>query len=297
MSPDTRTGFIAATAAFTAWGFFPLYFALLRDVPSFEIIGHRIIWATPALAVIVTFRKRWGDVKSAILNRKTLATLAATGGIIGFNWFIYVYAMTSNAVLSASLGYYIGPLITVALGVVVLKEPLRLPQKIALGLAGLGVLNQVVVVGEIPLIALTLAVTFSLYGLLRKTLAVGPMTGLFVETCLLTPVCLAAVLWIESTGAGHLFASPKITTLLLLAGLVSALPLLLFAIGAQRLRLSTIGLIQYLAPTLVFLCGIYLGEPFTPALGLTFALIWTGLAVFSVDAWRKERGGGVGGAR
>lgn len=289
-SPLARQGVLYAAAAYGMWGFFPVYYKLLEHAPAFEVLLHRALWAAPATALIILARGDWRSVVAAWSRKRTRAVLALTSALIAANWLIFIWAVQSERVLEISLGYYIGPLLSVAMGVVVLGERLNRAQMGAVALAAAGVVTMTAFVGQPPWPALALAVTFGLYGLLRKKAAAASAPGLFLETMMLVPFCIAGVVWLEASGAGHLASAGAWTTVLLvLAGPVTAAPLLLFALAARRLKLATLGLMQYIAPTLQFMVAVAYGETFTPAHAATFALIWAGLAVFTVDALARER--------
>ena len=280
-----------ALAAFGFWGFAPIYFKALRHVSPLDILAHRVVWSVPFLAALLSTVGSWQGVRAAIASRKTVATLALTAVLVAVNWLTFSYGVTSGHILDTSLGYYINPLVTVLLGMVFLRERLTRPQAIAVLLAAAGTLWLTFSIGRFPWIALTVAVTFGFYGLLRKRLALDSIGALFVETALLFPVALGFLLWLASTGRGAFLAAGTPTSVLLAcAGFVTALPLIWFAGAARRLPFSWVGLCQYLAPSLTFLLGVFVyGEPFTPAHGVAFACIWTALAIFSADLVRGLR--------
>lgn len=281
-APDPRTGLAYAVAAYGAWGFLPLYFHALTGVPAEEILAHRITWSCLLLGGLVTAARRWPDVRAA---RAQLPTYLATTALITTNWLLYIWAATHGRVLEASLGYYINPLVNVALGVLVLGERLRPRQLGAIGIAAVGVAVLVLRLGAFPWIALTLAGSFGLYGLLRKRGHFDPLVGLFVETALLAPFTTALLVTRAVAGTGALGHDGTHSVLLLFAGVVTATPLIWFAHGVRSLRLSTMGLVQYLAPTLQFLCAVVVfHEPFQAAHAVAFGLIWVSLAVYTADA-------------
>ncbi len=288
-----KEGLIFGVAAYTLWGAFPVFLKALDDVSAMEILAHRIIWSVPFGAVLIALRKQWGEVARAFTNRHVLIMLAISAVAISFNWLIYVWAVINDRVLEASLGYYINPLMYVAAGVFIMGEKLRVAQIIAVALAALGVSVLTIGAGVFPWVSLGLALLFTVYGYLRKTAPVGAMPGLFIETTLLTPIAVIYLLWLMSAGgAVFLNQSGGKDALLILAGPVTVIPLVLFALSARRLNLTTVGFLQYIGPTLQFALGIYYGEPFTTAHAICFGLIWTALAIFSFDAIRvnqKER--------
>ncbi len=271
-------------------GLFPIYLKAVGEASALEILAHRILWSVPFGAVLIALRKQWGEVLKALTTPRVLILLGVSALAISFNWLIYVWSVVNDRILEASLGYYINPLMYVAAGVFILGERLRLAQIIAVCLATIGVLVLTFGAGVFPWVSLTLAVLFTLYGYIRKTTPVGAMPGLFVETTLLSPLALIYLLWLMNSGAAvFLQSSITMDTLLVLAGPVTVVPLVLFALSARRLRLSTLGFLQYIGPTLQFVLGLYYGEPFTWAHGVCFGLIWTALAVFSFDAARASR--------
>ena len=287
---DTRNGVIAGLICYLLWGVFPVYFKWLETVNPVEVLLHRIIWAVPFGALIIHLRRQWPDVRRALTHRLMLAWLAAAALCIAANWYIYIYAVQSDQIFQASLGYYINPLIFVLAGVVLFGERLRPFQLAAVGLATAGVLILTVSGGEFPFIAIGLAALFSAYGVIRKRVVIGAMPGLFVETLILAPI---AVLWLGSilTGGNASFGggAPGISGLLVLAGPLTVIPLLLFALAARRLTLTIIGFMQFIAPTLQFLMGVYYGEELTLPRMICFVCIWSAVAVFSADAVRNSR--------
>ena len=279
-------GAVWAGSAFLIWGMSPLYWKLLCTVGPVEIILHRIVWSLAALLPLVVATGRCGDLRRALVRPRMLAMLAGTSLMVAANWLIYIWAVNSGRVLEASLGYYINPLINVLLGVVFLGERLRPLQRWAVALAALGVMIQAIQYGHVPWISLALALSFGLYGLARKTAAVGALVGLTVETLLLSIPSLVALVWLEQTGRGTFFhAGLRIDLLLCGSALVTALPLLLFTLGARRLQLATVGLLQYIAPSCMFLLAVWrYQEPVGATRWLTFVLIWAALAIYSADA-------------
>lgn len=285
-----RDGLLFGVIAYTLWGLFPIYLKAVGEASALEILAHRILWSVPFGALLIALRKQWGEVRKALTTPRVLVLLGVSALAISFNWLIYVWSVVNDRILEASLGYYINPLMYVAAGVFILGERLRLAQIIAVCLATIGVLVLTFGAGVFPWVSLTLAVLFTLYGYIRKTTPVGAMPGLFVETTLLSPLALIYLLWLMNSGAAvFLQSSITMDTLLVLAGPVTVVPLVLFALSARRLRLSTLGFLQYIGPTLQFVLGLYYGEAFTWAHGICFGLIWTALAVFSFDAARASR--------
>lgn len=284
-----RMGILAGLSAYFIWGLAPLYFKAVAEIPLWEVLAQRIFWSLVVCLVFLAVLRRWGELKTAIGNPKTRRALTISTLLITVNWSIYIWAVAEGRVLEASLGYYINPLLNVALGVLVLKERLSRFQAVAVGLAALGVLNQAVAMGHLPWVALSLGISFALYGLVRKQAAVESLVGLTVETGIVAPLALGYMVWLGATG--HSSYGDAWTTDLLLVGFgpLTAVPLLLFAIAARRLKLSTLGFLQYLAPTLQFLLALTVWrEPFTWVQGVTFGLIWTALVFYSLDAFRPK---------
>lgn len=289
---ETRLGAVSAMAAFILWGLTPIYFKALSGVPALEIIAHRVLWALLLLAGAVLAT---GGLQRLGALRRTpgiVGLLALTSSLVTTNWLIYVWAVNDGRVLETSLGYFINPLVNVLLGGLVLHERLRPAQRIAVGLAAAGVANQVLLQGALPWVSLVLAATFGIYALLRKRLPLDAISALFVEILIATPVALTYLAWAAGRGTLHFGHHGAVTDMLLAAaGIVTVVPLLLFAIGARRLTLSTLGLVQYLAPSITFLLGVLVyHETFDASRVVTFALIWIGLAIYSVDLWRALRG-------
>ena len=279
-------GFIATLTAFLMWGLLPVYWKSLITVNPFEILCHRVVWSLVFISVVLTVRKGWRETFAPLGSKRDLLILAASSLMIGGNWLLYIWAVNTNHVLETSLGYYINPLVNVLLGFVFLRERLRPLQLVAIGLAALGVVNSVISHGELPWISLVLAVTFALYGLLRKIASVESLPGLFLETMVLGPFALGYIVWLQAHGQSALFHQGLSIDLLLMgAGVATATPLIGFAFGARRLQLTTVGLLQYLAPSLAFMLGVFIyREPFTPSHLVTFLLIWSGLAVYTAES-------------
>ena len=286
---DLSRGAYAAISAYLIWGLTPVYFKALAVVGAGEIIAHRVLWSVLLLAVVLVAMRLRTGIDAIRSQPRLLLWLALSAVLVTSNWLVYVWAVNAGRVLEASLGYYINPLVTVVLGALVLGERMSRWQRIAFALAALGVANQIVQVGALPWVALFLATSFALYGLLRKQLAIDPLTGLFVETLLLAPLAFW-YLGSLSAGGGLAFGQMgwRVDLLLAAAGVVTSLPLVLFAYASRRLRLATMGFLQYLAPTLMFGLGVLVyDEPFGTGRLTTFALIWAGLAIYSWDAWRR----------
>ncbi|AKU92946.1 Protein rarD [Vulgatibacter incomptus] len=282
---------IPAVGAYLAWGLFPLYWKQLGHVPPIEILGHRVVWSFVFVAILVSWQRRWPEFLRTLTTGRTLAPMLVTTTLISGNWFLFIWAVNSGHVTQASLGYYINPLLNVLFARVFLGEKLRPAKLVAVALAGAGV--TILAIGEatIPWVALTLATTFALYGLVRKVAPVEPLTALSVETGLVMPLAATFLIWnSHQTGAPVLGASARDTAFLLGTGIATALPLLWFAIGAKRLRYSTMGIIQYLAPTGQLACAVLVyGEPFTERHAFTFALIWAAVILYAADGIRAGR--------
>ena len=291
---ETLTGVACAVGAFLIWGMSPIYFKTLRAVPAFEILMHRMVWSFLFLLPLVVFTKHRKEFKAALSSRRTILTLLLTTLLVSGNWFVFIWAINNDLILQTSLGYYINPLINVVLGLVFLKERLRPAQIGAVSLAAIGVLYMTIEIGHPPWIALFLAFSFGFYGLIRKVAAVNALVGLTAETLLLSCPAMIYLLSLYVHGRGaFLRGDTRIDLLLLAAALVTALPLLLFTIGARRIHFSTIGILQYIAPSCTFLLAVLVyGEPFRAAQLLTFLLIWTALGIYTVDSvifYRRNR--------
>jgi len=285
-------GVAYATAAYLTWGLFPLYFRALHPIPAPEILAHRIAWSAAFLVLLVTAWRRWADAAAQLRTPGTLAWLAASATLISTNWLIYIWAVNSEHVLDASLGYFVNPLVSVLLGVVFLREPLSRRQLVAVLLATAGVLSLVLRAGRVPWIALSLATTFGLYGLIRKRVAVDATAGLLAEVAVLAPVALGWLVFVTASGRGHMGEGPLRAGLLVSSGVLTAVPLIWFAVGVRRLRLATIGLLQYLNPTMQFAIAVLaFGEPLTPAHRLAFGCIWVALAIYTSEAVANARRG------
>jgi chloramphenicol-sensitive protein RarD len=284
---DSRAGLVMAATAFTLWGIYPFYFKALAHVPPLEIVAHRIFWSTLTLAPLIQLRGAWPEVMATLSDPKLRWGLAATTLLIATNWFAYVVAVTSGNVLDASLGYFLCPLVSVALGVTFLKERLSRAQVAAVTLASAAVVLLIVMLGVVPKMALFLAISFGVYGLARKRLPVHPNTALFLECALLIPVGAAITVWLAADGSLRtLEGDPWTLALLALSGVVTVGPLLLFGLGAKRLRLSTIGVRQYIAPSMLFLEGVlWFGEPVNLWRLVAFMMFWAALAIYTLDGF------------
>jgi chloramphenicol-sensitive protein RarD len=279
-----------AVAAYAWWGLVPAYWKLLGAVPPLEIVSHRVVWSLLFTGPLVALLGRSSELREVLRDRRRRLALCASGALIAVNWGIFIWAVGAGRIVETSFGYFLNPLVSVALGVAFLGERLRPPQIAALGFAALGVLVLGVGSGTTPWIPLALALTFALYGLVRKVTRVSSLVGLTIETALVAPVALATLLALGAKGESHFAAGdPRTTTLLVLSGAVTALPLLWFARAARRLPLSTLGLFQYLAPSLAALLAVsFYGESFSPTRALALLCIWAGIALFSLDSLRAE---------
>ena len=290
-SKTGRAALFAGLGAYGIWGFLPLYFHLLAGlgVGTAEMIAHRTVWSVFWAAGLVWLSRQGGDVRRVLTEPRTLALLGLSTAAIFVNWTIYVLAVNQHKVIEASLGYYINPLLNMAVGALFFRERMPLSGKIAIVLATVGVAVQTFALGHLPLISLGLGISFCAYGVIRKQVKADAQTGLFFECAYLSLPGLAYVLWLQSTGAGHFTGGWNVALLLLAAGPATVAPLALFAWSARRLSLTALGFLQFVAPTLQFFVGLALGETFTPMRALSFAFIWAGVAVFAWGAWRMTR--------
>ncbi len=284
-------GILYAAGAYIIWGLLPLYWRALATVPAGQILANRIVWSLVFVGLVLTVRRHWSWLGGALRRPRVLLTFALSGLLLGVNWYTYIWGVNAGFVVETSLGYFINPLVNVLLGYLVLKERLRPAQWLALSVALAGVLYLTLSYGAFPWIAMTLAFSFGIYGLIRKTAALNSAEGLFLETAVLFLPALGFLILMEMRGSGA-FAHTDPTTLLLLAGagVVTSVPLLLFAAGARRITLTTLGLLQYIAPTLQFLIGVLIfNEPFGPARMVGFGLIWLALVLYSAESLLHRR--------
>jgi chloramphenicol-sensitive protein RarD len=285
-------GLAATTAAFVIWGLFPIYLHPLYEVSAIQVVAHRVTWSCLFILTWLVARGELGRLTATVTSPALLGRLTVTALLVSCNWLVYVWSVTHEHIVDTSLGYYINPLMNVVLGVFVLKERLNRAQWVAVALASAAVLYLAILAGRPPWIALTLAVSFSLYGLLRKVISVDALPGLATETLVLLPLALAYLVWCQASGTGALTNSgPAIAALLVGSGLVTAVPLFLFAYGARALPYSTVGVLQYIAPSLQLVCGVYLfHESFGATRAAGFALIWLALLIYAADGlWRTRR--------
>jgi chloramphenicol-sensitive protein RarD len=290
-----RDGLIYGISSYVLWGLIPLYFKPLAKagVGSPEVLAHRVVWSFLLFAAVVTASGRWREFWRALASRKTTLTLVITTLLIGLNWLTFLYAISSDQVLQASLAYFATPLLNVLLGVVFLKERLRPYQIVALGLAAIGLGCLAGLSGQLPWIAVTLAVSFAFYGLLRKTVAVDGVMGLLFETMMLSPLGLAYIAYVHGTGLAAFHAKGwEVDLMLIASGVPTAIPLLLFAAAVRRMQLSTLGILQYLAPTIQFFLAVAVfHEEFHSRQLISFAFIWVAVAIYCADSWRQFRKG------
>ncbi|MFD2232223.1 EamA family transporter RarD [Phaeospirillum tilakii] len=289
---STREGVLYALACYGTWGLFPAFWKLVATVPPAEVLAHRILWSLLVVAATLAWQRRGGEVWALLGRRRTLLVLCGTTLCVSFNWLVFIAAVADGQVLQASLGYFLNPLVNVALGVLVLKERLRPLQWLAVTIAAAGIAGPVLGGGAVPWTAIALALSFGIYGLLRKRLpAVAPLAGLAVETGLVAPLALGYLIYCAAGGAAVFGGDIGVALALIAGGPVTALPLLWFAAAALRLRYSTLGFFQYLAPTGHFLLAVLaFGESPTPATLITFACIWAAILLYSLDGWRQARG-------
>ncbi|QNN68677.1 EamA family transporter RarD [Sphingomonas lutea] len=288
--PDARRGFLYGFGAYSLWGVLPIYFKQLTAIPSVSIVAHRILWSVPFLLALLLMGGKTADLRAALANRRTLAWLALTATLIGINWLLYIYAVTSGHILAGSLGYYLNPLANVLLGRFILHERLSRLQWAAIAIAAAGV--SALAVGALAQlwISLTLCVSFATYGLLRKLAPVDAVTGLTVETLLLLPLAIAWLAWHAFAGAPLFGDNRTITLFLIMSGAATAIPLILFTAAARLIPYSTLGMLQFLAPTLQFLCAVFLyDEPFGTAHAIAFGAIWTALVLYVFSLVREAR--------
>jgi chloramphenicol-sensitive protein RarD len=289
---DRRAGFLATTFAYTFWGFLPVYLHLLTFADVREVLAQRVLWCVPsailAVFAMLGWRNAWREIATA-LNPRMLATLAMSAIFIFMNWGLYVWLVMTQRVIESSLAYFLTPLVAVAVGVLLYKERVTTAQTAALALAGVGIVVQGFALGAPPWMALALCATWSMYIIIRKAARVPAAVGLLVETIVLAPIAVGFLWWAAQLAPLSFGSSPSHTILLLLAGPATAIPLTAFAFGARRVSFTTLGLLQFLAPTLQFATGIAFGEAFTPLRAASFALIWIGLAFFSWDTIRRAR--------
>ena len=287
---DTPKGLVLAVTAYVLWGFLPLYMKAVAFIPSAEIVAHRVIWSVPVAGLVLIVMRRTKDLRAALANPRMLGMALLTAALISVNWLIYVWAIANGNALDTALGYYINPLFSIALGSILLRESLTRTQLAAVGLAAAGVLVLIIEAGSVPWVALGLTVSWGFYAFFKRSLPIGPNQGFLLEVLILVPFALGYAAWLGVTGQGHFLAAPQTTGLLLAAGVVTAVPLLFYANGAKLVRLSTMGILQYIAPTMIFLIAVFLfGEEIDRGRMLAFPLIWAALVVYSIPMIRQMR--------
>ncbi|MCU9848689.1 EamA family transporter RarD [Defluviimonas sp. WL0024] len=288
---DSLAGFGFALSAYLLWGFLPLYMKALAHVTPAEVIAHRVLWSVPVAGLILVALGRTADLRAALRSPRMVAMAVVTAALISLNWGIYVWAIGSGQALEAALGYYINPLFSVLLGAVLLRERLSPAQWLAIGLAAVAVAILTVEAGRLPFVALALTLTWGCYAFLKKKLPIGPNQGFMLEVLLLTPAALAYVIWLAAKGESHFLQGvPFDTAMLLGCGVVTAIPLILYANGAKLLRLSTIAIMQYIAPTMIFLTAVFVfGEPFGSARAVAFPMIWAALVLYTGSMLSQSR--------
>ena len=283
MQGSARLGFALAFFAYLMWGMLPLYMKEVAHIPAAEVVAYRVLWSVPVAGLVLFVLGRTADIKAALRSPRTLGMAAVTAAVISINWGVYVWAIAVDRTVETALGYYINPLVTVVLGAVLLGERFDKVQIIAVLLAVVAVVILTIEAGGLPWVSLVLAFSFAIYGYLKKTLPIGPSQGFFLEVLLLTPPCLAYVTWLEMNGQGHFFfGETRDILLLLMAGPATAIPLILYGFGAKMLRISTLGLMQYISPTFIALIAVFVfKEDFGPTRLMAFGLIWLALIIYT----------------
>ncbi|WP_415888242.1 EamA family transporter RarD [Neptuniibacter sp. SY11_33] len=288
---EHQKGIYYAIAAFVMWGLVPVYFKAVDDVPAFEVLAHRVVWSVVFLGLFLFVKGKLSELTTLKNSPKILLSLGLSALVISINWLVFIWAVSEQRIVETTLGYFINPLINIVFGFFIFSERLRFLQLIAVAIAGAAVLYQIILIGELPWVALTLATSFSIYSVLRKKIAIDSVTGLLVETLWLFPMALVYMIWLSSQNNFVLLnGSTDIQMLLLAAGLVTSLPLIAFAAGARRLSLTMVGLLQYIGPSIAFLIAVfYYNEPMDENRLITFVMIWIALAIFSVEGLLVQR--------
>ncbi|WP_293575380.1 EamA family transporter RarD [Phaeobacter sp.] len=287
---DTPQGLVFAISAYLMWGFLPLYMKAMEHMPAAEIVAHRVIWSVPVAGILLLLLRRTRDLKEALTSPKVLGMACITATLISVNWGIYIWSIATGHALDAALGYYINPLFSIMLGAVLLGERLTVAQLVAIALAGLAVLILALDAGQLPWAAIGLTLTWGFYAFFKKSLPIGPNQGFMLEVLLLTPPALVYLMYATTTGEAHFGGTTTDTVLLLGCGLITAIPLIVYANGAKLLRLSTIGILQYIAPTMIFLAAVFLfDEEFGRARMIAFPMIWLALIIYSTSLLRQMR--------
>jgi chloramphenicol-sensitive protein RarD len=290
ITPRELAGLGFGIAAFGVWSLTPLYFKQLTALGAVEVVAHRILWCGVFLVPVLAVTRQWPAVARALANPRVLLTLAASAAVNAINWTVFMWSVISDQILASALGYYLSPLFSVAFGMLLLRERLSPLQRLALSCATAGVLIRFVSLGELPWIGLTIGAAFGIYGLLRKTVAAGSAVGLFAECMLMAPLCLGWLVWLAHAGTGAFGAAgPGADVYIALAGVITGVPLLLYAAAARRVQLTTLGLMQYIAPSAYLVMATFLfGEPFGLSEIFTFGLIWIALVLYTVEIWRTR---------
>jgi chloramphenicol-sensitive protein RarD len=283
-------GFWAGVAAYTIWGLVPIYWKLLKHVPAIQVLGHRIVWSLAVLLILVAARRR-GRPGFSNVSRRVVGLYAVAAALIAANWFLYIFAVNAGFIVETSLGYYITPLVNVLFGVLVFHERLRPAQWLAIAMAAAGVIQLTFAYGALPWIAFGLAASFGSYGLAKKKAPLDPLEGLTLETAILCPLALLYLVTIHQTGEGSFLRTGATSDALMIGGgLVTTVPLLLFAAAVRSVPLSVIGILQYIGPTIQFMLGVFVyGEPFSHTQFIGFSIVWTALAIYAVDSLRARR--------
>ena len=284
-------GILSGIGAYALWGFFPIYWKYLHDVPALQVIGHRIGWSFLLLILVILVSRQWMEFRSAVSQPKVIGIYSIAAVLLSINWLVYVWGVNAGFIVETSLGYFINPLLSVLLGVIFLRERLRPAQWIPVSIAAIGVIYLTIVYGRLPWIALSLAVSFGFYGLVKKLAPLGSLHGLTLETGIVFPAALIYLLIVESNGSGAFLHQTTLTDILLIgAGVVTTIPLLMFASAAKQIPLTVIGLLQYIAPTLQFLIGVFIyKEPFDQSHLVGFGIVWVALVTFWVENYLSRR--------
>ncbi len=287
---DTPRGFAFAVSAYLLWGVLPFYLKALSEIPPLEVLAHRIIWAVPVAGLLLIVLGRTGDLIAAIRNPRMLAMALLTATLVAINWGIYVWSISNDHALDAALGYYINPLFSVALGALLLGERLTRLQLAAVGLAAAAVITLTISAGSLPWVAVGLTLSWGFYAFFKRSLPIGPNQGFLLEVLILLVPALGYLIWLSNNGQSHFTDSARNTWLLIGTGVVTAVPLILYANGAKGLRLSTIGILQYIAPTMIFLAAVFaFGEEFGPARAIAFPMIWAALVIYSYSLIKNRK--------
>ncbi len=288
---EFRLGLTAGLSAYLLWGFLPIYYKLTAGVPAYLVVSHRVVWSVISVGLFLLVVGRMGEVKAIFANRNHLLRLLLSASLISVNWLVFIWAIEVNRVLEVSFGYFINPLVSIVIGMVVLGERLTRVQTLAAGLTAAAIALQGVLLGALPWVSLVLAFSFAVYGYLRKTIPVGATPGLFIETVLISPLAIGLMIYLESKGETVMpIGDPGLFLALIGTGVVTALPLILFATGARRLPLSLMGFLQYIAPSIHLILAVAVwGEALSPVKLISFVMIWASLLIVSVDTFRKRR--------